>query len=53
MIYVIMCGGNYTDFKKHKALTRINGEPLVARTIRMLKELTNEQIFITASDPEF
>lgn len=53
MIYVIMCGGKYTHFEKHKALTEVNGEPLVARTIRILKKLTNDQIFITADDPEF
>ena len=53
MIYVIMCGGTYTHFEKHKALTEINGEPLIHRTVRLLKQLTNSQIFITASDPEF
>lgn len=53
MIYVIMCGGKYPHFAKHKALTEVNGEPLVKRTVRILKGLTNDQIFITASDPAF
>ena len=33
-----MCGGNYKDFKKHKALSLIRGEVLVERTIRLLEE---------------
>lgn len=53
MVYVIMCGGKYPHFERHKALTMINGEPLIARTIRMLKELTDDQIFITADDEAF
>ena len=35
---IIMCGGHYEKFKEHKALSIINGEPLVQRTIRLLKE---------------
>ena len=38
MIFVIMCGGQYDYFKEPKALTVVNGEPLVARTIRLLKD---------------
>ena len=53
MVYVIMCGGKYPHFARHKALTMINGEPLIARTIRILKELTDDQIFITADDEAF
>ena len=53
MVYVIMCGGKYPHFERHKALTMINGEPLIARTIRMLKEMTDDQIFITADDEAF
>lgn len=53
MVYVIMCGGKYPHFERHKALTLINGEPLIARTIRILKELTDDQIFITADDEAF
>lgn len=53
MIYVIMCGGKYPHFSEHKALTKINGEPLIQRTVRLLKSVTDEQIFITADDPKF
>lgn len=53
MIYVIMCGGKYPHFSEHKALTEINGEPLIQRTVRLLKSVTDEQIFITADDPKF
>lgn len=38
MIYIIMAGGQYDDFTKHKALTEVNGEPLIARTTRLLKQ---------------
>lgn len=53
MIYVIMCGGKYPHFSEHKALTKINGEPLIQRTVRLLKSVTDGQIFITADDPKF
>lgn len=53
MIYVIMCGGKYPQFSEHKALTKINGEPLIQRTVRLLKSVTDGQIFITADDPKF
>ena len=38
MRYVIMCGGTYEKWDKPKQLVKIHGEPLVARTIRFLKE---------------
>ena len=38
MKYIIMCGGNYTRFETPKQLTEIDGEQLVARTIRLLRE---------------
>ena len=34
----IMCGGYYTNFSYPKALTEINGEKLVDRTIRLLSK---------------
>lgn len=37
MKYIIMCGGNYPQFKSPKQLLKINGEVLVERTIRLLK----------------
>ena len=53
MIYVIMCGGQYQDFEIPKQLTVINGERLVDRTIRLLKENGVEDIFITSNDKRF
>lgn len=53
MKYIIMCGGNYTRFDKPKHLTEINGEPLVARTIRLLRENGIEDIAISSSDERF
>lgn len=50
---IIMCGGVYGDFKKPKALSIINGETLVERTIRLLKENGVEDILISANDCQF
>lgn len=39
MKYIIMCGGNYKDqFEIPKPLLKVNGEVLVERTIRLLRE---------------
>ena len=35
---IIMCGGVYDTFKTPKPLSVINGETLLERTIRLLKE---------------
>jgi choline kinase len=48
-----MCGGVYDNFKQHKALTKINGERLVDRTIRLLKENGINDIYVSATDPNF
>lgn len=48
-----MCGGQYQDFEIPKQLTVINGERLVDRTIRLLKENGVEDIFITSNDKRF
>ena len=53
MKYIIMCGGEYDIFKTPKQLTIINGEPLVARTIRLLKENGITDIFISSNNPIF
>ena len=53
MQVIIMCGGNYKDFKKHKALSFIRGEILVERTIRLLKENGVDNWFISTNDPNF
>ena len=53
MKYIIMCGGKYSNFKTPKQLTVINGERLVDRTIRLLKERGIEDICISSNDPRF
>ena len=37
-LYIIMCGGQYKKWKTPRQLTKIGGEPIIARTIRLLKE---------------
>lgn len=53
--YIIMCGGNYDNFKEHKSLTKINGERLVERTIRLLWEngINEKDIFISSNEDGF
>ena len=53
MKYIIMCGGKYSWLETPKQLTKINGEPLVARTIRLLKENGIEDIAISSKDARF
>ena len=51
MKYIIMCAGNYAMWKVPKQLTRINREPLVVRTTRLLVEcgVDEKDITVTAS----
>lgn len=58
MKYIIMCGGKYDTWKYPKHLTRVNGEPVVVRTIRLLTECGVDKKDITVSThrdyaPEF
>ena len=53
MKYIILCGGVYDKWKEPKHLTRINGEPIVARTIRLLRENGVEDLAISSNDPRF
>lgn len=55
MRYIIMCGGEYDKWKTPKHLSMIHGEPLVARTIRLLKEngIKNKDIAISSNNPIF
>ena len=53
MKYIIMCGGNYVDWETPKQLIEIKGEPIVARTIRLLREAGVRDIAITSDRPEF
>lgn len=55
MRYIIMCGGKYLkwDNLPPKHMTELNGEPLVARTIRLLRENGVEDIAISSNNPIF
>ena len=53
MKYIIMCGGTYDKWKEPKHLTKINGEPIVERTIRLIRENGVEDIAISSNDPRF
>ena len=53
MKYIIMCGGTYKRWETPRQLTRICGEPLVARTIRQLREAGIEDIAISSDNPAF
>ena len=53
MEYIIMCGGVYTRWEKPRHLLEVKGEPIVARTVRLLKENGAEHIFISSDDPRF
>ena len=53
MLYVILCGGIYDDFKQPKALSVIKGEKLIDRTIRLLKENGIDDIAISSNTEYF
>lgn len=53
MKYIIMCGGHYKHWEKPRHLTLINGEELVARTIRLLRENGINDIAISTNNPVF
>lgn len=49
MKYIIMCGGTYHDWSVPRQFTKIKGEPIIARTIRLLKENGIKDIAITTN----
>lgn len=53
MQIIIMCGGVYDDFTTPKQLSEVNGEPLVERTIRLLRENGKNDIYISTNDVRF
>ena len=54
MKYIIMCGSsNGISFEKPRQLLEINNEPIVARTIRLLKEAGIQDIAITSDKEVF
>ena len=53
MKYIVMCGGTYAKWQTPKHLVKIHGEPLVARTIRLLRENGVNDIAISSNDERF
>lgn len=53
MKYVIMCGGTYTAWDTPRQLLQIRGEPIVARTIRLLQDAGVQDISICTHDERF
>lgn len=53
MKYIVMCGGTYDKWDRPKHLTELKGEPLVARTIRLLRENGVEDIAISSNSALF
>lgn len=53
MIYIIMCGGDMSNHPKH--LSKVCGEILVNRTIRLLKDsgVSEDDIYISSNNPIF
>jgi len=48
-----MCGGTYREWDKPRHLIEYEGEPIVARTIRLLRENGVSDIFISTDNPVF
>lgn len=53
MKIIIMCGGYYENFETPKQLSIVNGETLLERTIRLLKENGVTDIYVSSNDPRF
>jgi len=53
MKYIIMAGGTYAKWDRPKHLTELKGEPLVARTIRLLRENGIADIAISSNNELF
>lgn len=53
MKYIIMCGGRYEQWETPRHLFEVKGEPIVARTIRLLRECGADDIAISSNDDRF
>jgi len=53
MKYIIMCGGQYREWKTPRQLAVVKGERIVERTIRLLRENGIKDIAISSNDPVF
>lgn len=53
MKYIVMCGGRYSRWKTPRQFLKIQGEPIVARTIRLLRSEGVRDIAISSNDDRF
>lgn len=53
MRYIIMCGGTYKSWEIPRQLTDLNGETVLERTIRLLRENGVDDIAISSNNPIF
>lgn len=53
MKYIIMAGGYYPKWETPRQLLEVNGEPIIARTIRLLKENRIKDIAISTNNDVF
>lgn len=53
MRYIIMCGGTYPKWDKPRQLLEVMGKPIVARTIRLLRENGVSDIAISSNNDVF
>jgi len=53
MKYIIMCGGEYPRWETPRQLIEINGEPIVVRTIRLLRDAGITDIAISSNNEAF
>ena len=53
MKYIIMCGGQYQRWSTPRHLVKVNGEVILERTIRLLRESGVEDIAISSNNPIF
>ena len=51
--YIIMCGGKYRQWETPRQLLKINGEAIINRTIRLLRENDITDIAISTDNPLF
>ena len=53
MKYILLCGGNYTNWKTPRQLVQLGKEKVIERTIRLLQENGIEDIAISTENPAF
>lgn len=53
MKYIIMAGGKYKDWETPRQLLEIRGEPIIGRTIHLLREADVSDIYISTNDERF